>query len=248
MKIPVDWTFRSSDVAESFDAHVREQLPWYDLATGALAHLVRHYLPEEGVLVDVGASTGNVGRAVADVLVSRRAGLISVEPSAEMREVFRGPEGVRLIDLSDARTLANATPWGPAWQVLRQDRAEDFPFSDAPPPDVVVMFLALSFVPVRARRALTLRAWNAIRPGGILIILDKATPPCGYFGQVLRRLTLAGKVAAGATASDVVAKELSLGGIQRPVDPHVDLPFAPRDGEWFRFGEFVGWCTEKEDR
>jgi malate dehydrogenase (oxaloacetate-decarboxylating)(NADP+) len=44
VKIPTDWTFRNADVAKGFDRHVREQLPWYGIATGAVAHIARHFV------------------------------------------------------------------------------------------------------------------------------------------------------------------------------------------------------------
>ena len=31
MEIPKEWTFENASVAQSFNQHVREQLPWYDL-------------------------------------------------------------------------------------------------------------------------------------------------------------------------------------------------------------------------
>ena len=37
MDIPKEWTFENASVAQSFNQHVREQLPWYDLVTGAVA-------------------------------------------------------------------------------------------------------------------------------------------------------------------------------------------------------------------
>ena len=45
MDIPTNWTFETSGVAQGFDRHVREQLPWYDLATNAILHVARHYIP-----------------------------------------------------------------------------------------------------------------------------------------------------------------------------------------------------------
>lgn len=252
LAIPHDWTFRDAKVAAAFDRHVREQLPWYDLATGALAHLVRHYLPEGGVLYDIGASTGNVGRAVAEILKDRDAGMIASEPSEEMREQYRGPDGVRHLDQADLRSLGSLR--GP-WYVLTGDRAEDITFY--PAPDVVTMFLSLSFVPVAARRRLLQRTWESLRRGGALLVLDKADPPAGYFGQALRRLTLAGKVATGTPPEAIVAKELSLSGVQRPVEfihlpglflPENPHPWAGSDafaGQFFQFGEFVGWVIER---
>ena len=68
MKIPEHWTFKSEGVAENFDEHVRESLPWYDLATKTLAHVVRHYITEGGIVYDIGCSTGNVGDAIKETI------------------------------------------------------------------------------------------------------------------------------------------------------------------------------------
>ena len=79
------------------------------------------------------------------------------------------------------------------------------------------------------------------KPGGAIIVFDKCKAVTGYPATVMARLTLAGKVASGIDASEIVAKELSLGGVQRPLDPRV----LGRDAiEWFRFGEFAGWLIE----
>ena len=73
MDIPTNWTFETSGVAKGFDRHVREQLPWYDLATNAILHVARHYIPENGLVYDFGASTGNIGRALEPILTKRKA-------------------------------------------------------------------------------------------------------------------------------------------------------------------------------
>ena len=56
------WTFESRDVADKFDKHVREQLPWYDMITDAVVYITRNYLTEGNRVVDIGASTGNLSR------------------------------------------------------------------------------------------------------------------------------------------------------------------------------------------
>lgn len=214
-EIPTDWTFKNSHVADSFDAHVREQLPWYELASGAAAHVARHYITPNGLVYDIGASTGNIGNLLADSLVARNARLIAIDDSAEMANLYRGP-GELIID--DATELA--------YQKC----------------DVVMLFLMVMFVPVYKRQAFLERLYDALSPGGALIVVDKADESCGYLATILRRLTLAGKVATGTSSDDIIAKELSLAGIQRPLNVE-HLPGDPQ--VFFRFGEFTGWIIEK---
>src|SRR5882672_1662700 len=93
-----DWTFKNSNVAANFDSHVREQLPWYDLATGVVAHVGRHYLPKNGVMYDVGASTGNITRCLETEIVTRNVKAISIDYSEEMKNQWLGVGAFEVAD------------------------------------------------------------------------------------------------------------------------------------------------------
>ena len=216
LEIPGNWSFNRADVARSFDAHVREQLPWYDLATCAVAHIARHYVPQNGLVYDIGASTGNIGRAIETVLNERNAKLIPIEASRQMARVYDGPCSGNII-------VADATE------------------VDFEPFDLAVCFLTLMFVPPGKRMKFLNMLRKKIKPGGAIVIVDKCRAEHGYSATVLWRLTLAGKLAAGADPKDIIAKELSLGGVQRPIDPDALLMDAV---EWLRFGEFAGYLIE----
>lgn len=218
MKIPTDWTFKNTGVAKGFDAHVREQLPWYDLATGAVAHIARHYIPHSGLVFDVGTSTGNLGRAIGETLLARSATLVPVDNSAEMLKEYDGPGDPICAD------------------------AREVDYSGA---DVIVAFLVLMFVPYQDRTVLVRRWYDALNFGGAMIIFDKIEAPRGYIGTVIRRLTLAGKVATGTPSDQIIQKELSLSGVQRPISPSFIEYAAPNAVEVFRWGEFAGWVIEK---
>lgn len=213
MTIPADWTFKTADVAAKFDRHVREQLPWYDLTTGVVSHVARHYIPEGGRVYDIGASTGNIGNALADTLQSRKAELVPIDNSCAMASIYRGPGSLVIAD------------------------AAEF---DYQPFDLAVLFLCLMFVPPSKRGKFISRLRAQIRPGGAIIVFDKCEPATGYVATVLWRLALAGKAATGVDAREILAKELSLSGIQRPINPREIEPAT----EIFRFGDFAGWIIE----
>jgi tRNA (cmo5U34)-methyltransferase len=214
--IPQNWTFETDDVARGFERHVREQLPWYEIATGAVAHIARHYVPEDGVVLDLGASTGNIGRALAPTLEVRNARLIAVERAESMRAQYRGPG---------------------------EFVAEDLRKYQPPPCDLAIAFLCLMFLPLMDRRTLIARLREALRPGGAIILFDRMEALSGYPATILSRLTLAGKMASGVDPREIVEKELSLMGVQRPLR-RAELP--DEAVEVFRFGEFAGWLIERE--
>jgi tRNA (cmo5U34)-methyltransferase len=215
MDIPSNWTFETPGVAAGFDRHVREQLPWYELATNAVTHIARHYIAEGGLVYDLGAATGNIGRAIAPVLEDRSAKLIGIEPSAEMVKCYEAPGEIVCA------------------------KAEDVDYQGF---DLAVVFLTLMFVEPRKRIQLMTRLRHACRPGGAIVVFDKLEPASGYLSTVFYRLTLAGKRAAGVGADEIIEKELSLCGVQRPI---VEGQLGGESYLWFKFGDFAGWVIEK---
>lgn len=215
MNIPTEWTFETSHVADHFDSHVREQLPWYDLVTEAIADIARHYIGEGGLVYDIGASNGNVGRALAPILNQRHANLVAIEKSAEMAARYDGPGHVEVAD------------------------AAAFTYDYC---DFAVAMLSLMFLRPDQADALIMRVRDHLRYGGAFVVVEKTEPPAGYLSVVTSRLTLAAKAKMGAPADQIVAKELSLAGVQRPLDPDM----LARHGaiEWFRFGDFAGYVIE----
>ena len=215
MKIPTDWTFESVEVATAFDRHVRSQLPWYELATGMVAHIARHYIPKSGTVLDIGCSTGNIGNALRPTLESRTANFIPIEASKEMADLYAGPnkDGLLVADVTDI---------------------------EIPPFDVAICFLVLMFIPPERRERLMERLRASRKKGGVIIVFDKFESPYGYIGTVMWRLALAGKVATGVDATDIIQKELSLMGTQRPLMQNETTDMT----KVFQFGNFAGWVID----
>lgn len=217
------WTFDDPALVASFDAHVREQLPWYELATRLVTHVAAHYVRPHGLVYDVGASTGNISRALAPVCQQRHARLVAIEVSPEMCSTFPALPGVELV----------------------QADAAHYPFV---PYDVAVCFLVLMFVDIAARRAVLGRLATQLRAGGALILVERWLRPLPpYLALCSRRWTLAEKLLAGAEPGAILAKERALAGVQRPVDEAllgtVGLPGA----ELFRCGEFAAHVFERPE-
>jgi len=223
------WSFETADVAENFDAHVRSQLPWYDFVTKGLVHIARHYVSEGGGVIDLGASTGNVAYALQSVLKARSARIYGVEKSEAMIEAIKR---------RGSRDFVSFHPYVNVWN----EDATNVPWADKDKNDLIVAFLFVMFVPPKKRRKLLHDLWCNLAPGGALVVVDRTALASGYASQVLNRLTLAGKLSTGVSPKEIIDKELSLAGVQRPLDPE-DLPGNPV--EWFRYGDFAGWLIEK---
>jgi tRNA (cmo5U34)-methyltransferase len=215
MKIPSQWTFKSTEIANNFDSHVREQLPWYDLATHAVAHIGRHYIPQDGIMYDIGASTGNIGRSLASIIEARNIHLVAIDNSADMMLKYDAP-GIPIV--------CNAV---------------DYDYQEY---DFAVCMLTIMFLPINERREFLANLYSKCKAGGALVIIDKIITPAGYIGTCLRRLPMDWKLMQGASPEDIIKKEISLSGYQRPINPDI-LPGAPV--KFFQMGEFCGWVIEK---
>jgi tRNA (cmo5U34)-methyltransferase len=204
----MDWTFDNLD----FDRHVREQLPWYELVTEAVVFMTKQYLPtKDGVLYDIGASTGNITNAMRTMLQERRTKTISIEPNAYMVSKFAGYGDVMHASAEDCNY-------------------EKF--------DVAVLFLTMMFIPIHRREGFMTTLKQNMRQGGVIIVVDKVTDSSGYFATCIKRMTMYFKQQFVST-ENIVNKELSLSGVQRPVK---------RDGKlFFKFGEFEGWVIEADE-
>lgn len=210
-----DWTFEEG-FAKKFDSHVREQLPWYELVTESVAYITRNYLPKNGIIYDIGCSTGNMTLALKELINERNAKIIALDQSEEMCEIYR----YNTDNLYEVRTC-DAT----------QHNYQSF--------DVSILMLTTMFFPVNEQEKFIDQLYEKMNKGGAIIVVDKFCDEFGYFSTVMKRLTMFWKLKNGAKAEDILNKELSLSGVQRPIN-------IPKNAkQFFQLGEFKGWVIEK---
>jgi tRNA (cmo5U34)-methyltransferase len=214
------WTFDTPEIANKFDAHVREQLPWYDMVTDAVVYIARNYLPEFGTVVDIGASTGNMVDKLMPLTLERLADVVAIEKSISMCEVLKNK-----YKKSDCVVVENS----------------DVTKGDLPKADVYILFLTMMFIPIDKRKALIDSMRANCKQGGVIVVVDKVYDHGGYFATVLKRLTMQFKLQQGAKPEDVLNKEMSLAGVQIPIDPAI---LGEDAKQFFRMGEFAGWVIE----
>lgn len=207
-----DWTFEARDIAKGFTKHVNQHLPWYPLATNLIKCIVENYIPRGGKLLDIGASRGNITKELESLIHSRDVIAKSFEISKEMVNQF---EGCGEILVKDA-----------------EDIDERF--------DVAVCYLTLMFNSIEKRAKILDKLRLKMREGGCVIVVEKFdVVEGGYSSTVLRRMTMRQKLDCGVDANEIVDKELSLAGVQRPLRvAELDEFFTT---EFFRVGEFRGF-------
>lgn len=210
------WTFESTEIAKNFDNHVREQLPWYDMITEAVIYIARNYLTEGNTIVDIGSSTGNLSKKLLPLAKERNAKIIAIEKSIQMIMEMYEMENISVIhdDVTNIEMVEG---------------------------QVYILFLTLMFIPIDKRENLLNNIYKKIKKGGCIIIVDKICDHSGYFATVMKRLTWHWKMEQKASSIDIVNKEMSLAGVQIPINKEC----LKNAKEFFRMGEFAGWVIEK---
>lgn len=194
LEIPETWTFKSDNVAKNFDSHVREQLPWYDIVSDAVACIARNYIPKGGRVYDFGCSTGNIGKRLDAFLTTQNAELIGIDNSEAMADKYTAGGQFICADL---------------------ESFEPEPF------DVAICFLTIMFMKPEDQIEFYNRLLSKMRRGGCIICVDKQFSSSGYPASVIWRMTQDAKLKQGATLEEIAKKEMSLIGQQRPVNPAI---------------------------
>lgn len=164
-------------------------------------------------LTKAGVSDGNITRACSELIETRNVEAISLESSAAM-----------------------CSAWTGCGKILD----EDVLGHEFKPFDLCVSFLTLMFVAPSKRFELWTKLISLCNDGGALVLVDKFSGSGGYADTVLRRMTLRQKLSAGETEKDILDKELSLSGIQRPLDSRFAI-----GEQFFQIGEFRGYIISK---
>jgi len=218
-----DWTFK--DFADDFDGHVREQLPWYDLVTDAVAFIAKNYIPKGGLVYDIGCSTGNITKKLLPIIVEREATIFGIDNEESMLKKYE-------------KSFVNKN--FPVYAKFCY--AQDYDYQDY---DVAIVFLTAMFIPKEQQEELFFQLYNSLNDGGCIIVVDKVNDSEGYISTVLKRLTMHFKMLNGADAVDIIDKELRLAGVQRPID---ESCFEGKVTQFFQMGEFKGWVIENDSK
>jgi tRNA (cmo5U34)-methyltransferase len=166
--------------ASDYDAAIRTYIPGYEIMIDTVVELVRTIRTIDAPsVIDLGAGTGALGAAILDRVPGARVQFLDIDPA--------------MLEVAGARVAAHGSR-----AELRRGS-----FDDALPAcDAVVASLALHHVPeLDRKRALYARIYQALRPGGVLLVADVTVHETG---------------AARAHTYDLWASAMATHGIARP--------------------------------
>lgn len=223
------WAF-DEGVTAVFDDMLTRSIPQYEVMRQAVHNLAVTYAKDKpGAIVDLGCSRG-----------AQLAPLVAALPDAR----FIG------VDVSEPMLSAAAERFkdAPQVEIRRCDLRHDFP---TPSASVVLSVLTLQFTPLEYRQNIIQRCYNALAPGGALILVEKVLGSTADIDDVMVSQYYSLKAANGYSQDQIERKRYSLEGVLVPLTARWNEELLARAGfahvdcfwRWMNFG---GWIAVKQ--
>ena len=224
------WAFDES-VTHVFDDMLERSIPQYQEMRRLVFDVGCQFVQPKTEIVDLGCSRG--------------------EALVPFMDRFGAHNRYYGCDVSDPM-LAAARERFAAWpdsviRIARHDLRESFPSVDA---SLILSVLTLMFTPINYRQRIVQDAYNRLRPGGALILVEKLIGEHAITDALMVERYHAMKAEHGYSQEEIERKRLALEGVQVPVTArwNVDLlraaGFSAVECFW-RWMNFAAWVAVK---
>lgn len=203
----------SFDTIKQFDEHIDLSIPTYSNLRDAILRLSTYFVSEHSIVYDLGCSTG--------LTLSLLSKLV--------------PDSARLIGVDRAQNLLGHSV-DPRIELQRVDLTG--PQLVFAPACLILSVFTLQFLPVADRAALIEKVYNALEPGGALIIAEKTYIDDG-FAQDLFTFAYYDSKLKNFTAEEVLDKQLALRRIMRPQTEPQNLQLVERFAKVYPFWQYL---------
>jgi tRNA (cmo5U34)-methyltransferase len=206
---PANWTFGGS-VAETFVDHVRRSVPYYDAGHDLVCQLSDFFCRADSVCYEVGVSTGQLLRKLAEHHASK-PGIrwIGIDPVESMIDKARR----HCVEVPNIE--------------LEVGDARLYNFERS---DLIVSYYCLQFVPPRDRQEVFDRIYERLHWGGAFILFEKVRAPDARFQDMTMSLYNDYKRREGFSADEILNKTASLKSVLEPFSTEANLGLLKRAG------------------
>ncbi len=188
------WSF--ADSIAHFDQHILQSVPHCQEQREYIAALSKFFLYSGSRVYEIGVSTGGLAQALLAYMPERDFQYIGLDLEPEM--------------IAKARERLKDEPRFQA----RQANATTFDFA---PASVIISYYTLQFIPPAERLSLLKRLYQALTPGGALILYEKTLGENAPIQDLLNQLYLDFKSSQGLSSEAILNKALALRGVSLPI-------------------------------
>lgn len=189
------WRFEA-DVPEKFIAHIRQSVPGYDEGHELICSLSDYFCLDESLCYELGTSTGQLIRKLAERNSHRRKirwiGIDSVpEMIDKAREHCEDHDNIELY-------------------------SEDIRLYELEKSDFIVSYYTIQFVRPRYRQQVIDKIYQSLNWGGAFLFFEKVRGPDARFQDILTNLYFNYKRQNGFSTEEIMSKADSLKGVLEP--------------------------------
>lgn len=219
----------NANVTKCFSDMLNRSIPSYDLMRGLISDIIYKYLTHDGLLLDVGTSTGEIIKNSVDAFPN--AHFIGLDYSdammQEAREKFKNNKNVSL---------------------FKHDLRKQYNYHDKF--DVIVSCLTIQFTPIEYRLQILKNMYSILEPGGVFIFVEKVLGNSAVIDKTFVDIYYSMKQQNGYSYEEIQRKKLALEGVLVPVTAGWNEEllkisgFSEIDCFW-RCLNFAGWMAIK---
>ena len=229
------WSFKSKNVAENFDQHVRQSVPLYEEIQRMVTEMSTYFIRDGDLVLDIGASTGTTLRSIDNNNDRKHIKYVAIDESEEMVELCGKNLTEFVSKFNDNEVIcANLNDGLPSIKSKGQ-----FSF--------VISLFTLQFLKKENRLKLLRDIYRDTRDGGAIVFVEKILANDAHFNEMMIDLYQDMKMRNGLTAENNQKKSQSLRGVMTPIAldenkrllvsagfTRVDLFF-----KWYNFAGFI---------
>jgi len=188
----------NTQVAAVFDDMLGRSVPFYRESIVRQAQLVARFYQDGTRIYDLGCSNGNLGLTLCRQMGERDFALVAVDNSQPMLDTYRQ----RLNEQQGGERIV--LEYGDIRQTV-MERAS-----------VVIVNLTLQFLPLADRDALVRRIYQALVPGGVLLLTEKVVHEDAGFTELEQEFYYRFKEENGYSRMEISQKREALENVLIP--------------------------------
>lgn len=225
---PHGWTFDTEEVAQVFDTHVQQSVPFYRTFHDMITTFAQYYIEPMTTVMDIGCSTGTLLTQIAKANKKRGVEFTGIDTSQAMIK------------------RANSQKHGLNVKFQNID-VRNYDFGSM---SFAYSMLCLQFLPLADRQSVLDNIYNGLEQGGAFVLVEKVKSPNINIHDIYNDVYYDFKRQSGLSDKEILDKNMSLRGTMKPLTLEANIKMLEKAGfnyieVFMKYNNFAGIIATK---